>query len=81
MSQASFDGILTVFPNLMDFAYIGVKTTEFLAWRAQRIIAEEELLLQVYPDLPKIGRQVREADDEDYMPPPMDPNQHAIQDH
>eukprot|EP00930_Biecheleria_cincta_P043965 TRINITY_DN30166_c0_g2_i1.p1 TRINITY_DN30166_c0_g2~~TRINITY_DN30166_c0_g2_i1.p1 ORF type:complete len:4212 (-),score=769.14 TRINITY_DN30166_c0_g2_i1:57-12692(-) len=80
--QATFDGLLTVFPNFMDFSYIGVKTTEFLSWRAQRIIAEEELLLQVYPDLPKIGRQVREADDEDYMPPPMDPSAHnAIQDH
>jgi len=81
-NQATFDGLLTVFPNLMDFSYIGQKTTEFLSWRAQRIVAEEELLLQVYPDLPKIGAQIRSEDEDDYMAPAMDPNaSNMIQDH
>eukprot|EP00931_Biecheleriopsis_adriatica_P049453 TRINITY_DN28608_c0_g2_i1.p1 TRINITY_DN28608_c0_g2~~TRINITY_DN28608_c0_g2_i1.p1 ORF type:complete len:4151 (-),score=822.11 TRINITY_DN28608_c0_g2_i1:49-11319(-) len=83
-TSGSFDGWLTVWPNLMDFGRVGVKTTEFMVWRAQRMIAEEELLLQVYPDLPMIGRKVRDPSMEEEMTAPPDPNvinQNAIMDH
>lgn len=48
----SFDGLLSVAPGIMDFLDVGVKTTEFLAWRVQRVISEEEMLRQVYNDRP-----------------------------
>jgi len=75
--KATFDGWLTVFPGILNFEYVGVKTTEFLVWRAQRIAAEEELLLQVYPDLPSIGRKVRDPMDEEEMDGIQDPNQYG----
>lgn len=71
-SKATFDGWLTVWPGFMNFAYVGVKTTEFMVWRAQRIVAEEELLLQVYPDMPSIGRKLRDPDEEEEVDPPQD---------
>jgi hypothetical protein len=43
-----FDGLLSVFPDLLDFVSVGVQSPEFLAWRTQRIISEEEMLLQVH---------------------------------
>lgn len=58
----------------MDFEHVGVKTTEFMVWRAQRIVAEEELLLQVYPDMPSIGRKLRDPDEEEEMGAAQDPN-------
>jgi len=73
-SQATFDGWLTVWPGFMDFEHVGVKTTEFMVWRAQRIVAEEELLLQVYPDMPSIGRKLRDPDEEEEMGAAQDPN-------
>jgi len=73
-SQATFDGWLTVWPAFMNFEYVGVKTTEFMVWRAQRIVAEEELLLQVYPDMPSIGRKFRDADEEEEIAGAQDPN-------
>jgi len=72
--MTAYDGLLTVFPGLMDFASLGVKTTEFMVWRAQRMVAEEELLIQVFPDLPKVGRKVRDPSQEEVIPPPQDPN-------
>lgn len=77
--QTAFDGVLTVLPGLMDFQSLGVKTTEFMVWRHQRIVAEEELLIQVYPDLPKVGRKARDHDDEEVIPPAQDPNDFSSQ--
>uniref|UniRef100_A0A7S1S8D0 WW domain-containing protein n=1 Tax=Alexandrium catenella TaxID=2925 RepID=A0A7S1S8D0_ALECA len=47
-TSGSVDGLLTVFPGIMGFVDVGVKTPEFLAWRVQRIVNEEEMLGQVY---------------------------------
>lgn len=49
------DGLLSVFPAIMDFEFVGVQTPEFLTWRVQRIISEEEMLLQVH----RGGRNVK----------------------
>lgn len=44
----SMDGLLNVCPGIMDFADVGAQHPEFLAWRVQKIVAEEELLRRVY---------------------------------
>lgn len=76
-TKATFDGWLTVWPGLMNFEYVGIKTTEFMVWRAQRIAAEEELLLQVFPDLPNIGRKIRDPMEEEELGGAQDPNQYV----
>jgi len=47
-SSSTFDGLLNVYPGLMDFAHVGVQTPEFLSWRTQKIVAEEDLLRRIY---------------------------------
>ena len=34
------EGVLTAYPQLINFEYVGVRTAEFLAWRVQRIFQE-----------------------------------------
>jgi len=43
-----FDGLLSAFPGIMDFVDVGVKTPEFLTWRIQKIVHEEDLMRKVY---------------------------------
>eukprot|EP00933_Yihiella_yeosuensis_P030709 TRINITY_DN24302_c0_g1_i1.p1 TRINITY_DN24302_c0_g1~~TRINITY_DN24302_c0_g1_i1.p1 ORF type:complete len:1188 (+),score=233.04 TRINITY_DN24302_c0_g1_i1:461-3565(+) len=62
-----FDGLLTFWPELMCFRHVGIKTPEFLAWRMQRIVAEEQLLLQIYPDLPRIPMKLPKAEDDNEL--------------
>jgi hypothetical protein len=59
--KPTFDGFLSVFTGTMDFLTVGVQTPEFLAWRAQRIVSEEEMLLQVHQG----GRMVTYDDIDD----------------
>lgn len=58
-TSGAVDGFLTVFPGTMDFLAVGVKTPEFLSWRVQRMVSEQELLAQVYPNnLPRKATKV-----------------------
>jgi len=43
-----FDGLLNVYAGIMDFDHVGVMTPEFLAWRTNKIVQEEDLLRRVY---------------------------------
>jgi hypothetical protein len=43
-----FDGLLTVFPGIMDFLCVGVEHTDFLRWRVERIVTELEQMRMVY---------------------------------
>lgn len=43
------DGLLTLFPTIMDFLHVGVREdASFLTWRVQTIHAEENLLRKVH---------------------------------
>jgi len=44
----AWDGLLNVYPAIMDFEHVGVVTSEYLAWRMNKIIQEEELMRRVY---------------------------------
>jgi len=50
-----FDGLLTLFPGIMDFVSVGVQTPAFLAWRVERIVNEMELMRRVHHEPPVIG--------------------------
>merc|ERR1712054_576116 len=52
------DGILTIWPSLMNFEHVGVVSPEFLVWRTQRIIDEEVLLLKVHREPPVIDGRI-----------------------
>lgn len=43
-----FDGYFSYYPRRMDFLYVGVQTSEFLAWRLHRIMKEDIILKQVH---------------------------------
>eukprot|EP00929_Paragymnodinium_shiwhaense_P028174 TRINITY_DN16395_c0_g1_i2.p1 TRINITY_DN16395_c0_g1~~TRINITY_DN16395_c0_g1_i2.p1 ORF type:complete len:312 (+),score=59.72 TRINITY_DN16395_c0_g1_i2:867-1802(+) len=43
-----FDGLLTVFPGLMDFLSVGVVHPDFLRWRVDRMVTELEQMSMVY---------------------------------
>jgi len=58
------DGILTNFPGIMDFLPSYVKTTEFLAWRVERIVSEAEVLRRVHREPPEIGGAVDPSRDD-----------------
>jgi len=47
-SGGAMDGLLTTFPGIMDFLCVGVRSPEFLSWRVQRIVSEEEMLCQLF---------------------------------
>jgi len=46
---------LNVYPDVLEFSHVGVQHPEFLAWRIQKIVEEEELLRSVYEAVDKRG--------------------------
>jgi hypothetical protein len=52
---AVLDGVLTVFPHIMDFEHVGVKTPAFFAWRIEKMIEEMELMRKIHREPPDVG--------------------------
>lgn len=59
-----FDGLLTIFPDVMDFLTVGVRTPEFLEWRIERMVEEAEVLRRVHREPPDIGGPVDPSRDD-----------------
>lgn len=64
-SVAIFDGVLTIWPGIMDFISTGVHTPQFLAWRVEKIVSEMELMRRVHKEAPQIGGPTDPNDDSD----------------
>jgi hypothetical protein len=60
-----FDGLLTMFPDIMDFAATGVHTPQFLAWRVEKIVSEMELMRRLHKEPPEIGGSANPGDESD----------------
>jgi hypothetical protein len=58
------DGILSLFPGLWEFSTVGVNTPEFLAWRAHRIVQEEQVLRRIHREPPVVGAPLKELSQE-----------------
>jgi len=58
------DGILSLFPGIWDFFSVGVVTPEFLAWRAHRIVQEEQVLRRIHREPPVVGAPLKELSQE-----------------
>jgi hypothetical protein len=43
-----FDPLLTAYPSIMDFVSVGVEHPDFLRWRVERIVTEQEQLQLIY---------------------------------
>merc|ERR1719240_1539713 len=63
-ASSQMDGILTLFPSIMEFISVGVQTPEFLAWRAHRIVQEEQVLRRIHREPPIVGAPRRKISQE-----------------
>jgi hypothetical protein len=57
---SKMDGILSLFSSIWDFFEVGVHTPEFLAWRAHRIVQEEQVLRRIHKEPPVVGAPLKE---------------------
>merc|ERR1719253_1878776 len=64
-SSPVFDGILTMFPDIMDFIGTGVHTPQFLAWRVGKIVEQMELMRRLHKEPPEIGGPTLPEDESD----------------
>lgn len=69
----SCDGLLNVYVGAMEFRHVGVQTPEFLSWRVQKMVQEEELLRLIYEaadgecgTIPEMVRDQLEAEAENF---------------
>eukprot|EP00746_Dinoflagellata_sp_MGD_P072751 gnl/MRDRNA2_/MRDRNA2_29512_c0_seq1.p1 gnl/MRDRNA2_/MRDRNA2_29512_c0~~gnl/MRDRNA2_/MRDRNA2_29512_c0_seq1.p1 ORF type:complete len:2188 (+),score=385.03 gnl/MRDRNA2_/MRDRNA2_29512_c0_seq1:314-6565(+) len=62
--NGKMDGILSLFPGIWEFSTVGVLTPEFLAWRAHRIVQEEQVLRRIHREPPVVGAPLKELSTE-----------------